>query len=72
MSMIEGLFAMVSSLASSRLTSVVAKDPGGQWGIAVLHGGRRTHFLTPEQARKDALKLLDQANLAERPGQCPA
>lgn len=69
--MIDHLLARVRSAATGRLTMVAAKGPAGDWGVAVLHGGRRTHFLTPAQARKDALKLLDLANVCTRPGECP-
>lgn len=69
--MIDHLIARLRSLIADRLTAVAAKNDDGQWGVAVLHGGRRTHWLSPAQARKDALKLLDLANLACRPGECP-
>ncbi len=69
--MIDAPLARLRSMLSRRLTLVVARGEAEQWGVAVYHGGRRTHWLSPAQARTDALHLLDLANAASRPGLCP-
>ncbi len=53
-----------------RLCKMVAKQDGA-FGVLVLWKGRKIAHLTPSQARQEALELLDLANLACHPGQCP-
>lgn len=69
--MIDGLLARLRSAMSDSITGIVGRNEAGEWGVVLFHGGARTHWLSPNQARKDALKLLDLANLACRPGRCP-
>lgn len=54
--------------APAALNLMVARGANG-FGVAQLHGGEAIAFLSPEQARTEALRLLDLAKVASRPGQ---
>jgi hypothetical protein len=62
------LLERVVDRAPPSLNLMVARGAGG-FGVAQLHGGEAIAFLSPEQARAEAMRLLDLATLASRPGQ---
>lgn len=51
--------------------SLMLRKVGGEFRVAMLHGGREIAAMTKEEARRYAGDLITFATLAGRPGSCP-